>query len=73
VNEDVYMLWPIECKRNIRFFGPRKGHRYWRFGLGSRWETKRDGTRRFLSWSFFIGRYRLIFGKRNLIADMRNF
>lgn len=73
MSEDVYTYWPIELKRNIRFFGPRKGKGYWRFGLGSRWVTRRDGSRRFLGWSFFIGPYRLIFGKRNLMAEMSNF
>jgi hypothetical protein len=62
MNKDMYMLWPIELRRNIRNFGPRKGKGYWRFGLGSRWVIKRDGSRRILGWSFFIGRHRLIFG-----------
>lgn len=70
MNNDVYKLWPIEAKRNIRFFGPRKGKTYWRFGMGSRWEKKRDGSRRVFGWSFFIGPYRLIFGGRNFMAEI---
>ena len=72
MNRDVYALWPIEVKRNIRFFGPRKGKCYFRFGMGARWELKRDGSRRRLGWSFFIGRHRLILGKRNFLAEVRS-
>jgi hypothetical protein len=68
-----YAIFPIEVKRNIRFFGPRKGKKYWRFGMGARWELKRDGSRKILGWSFFIGRYRLIFGARSLLAEMSNY
>jgi hypothetical protein len=63
MNRDAYMLRPIELKRNIRALGRHKGKVYWRFGMGSRWEVKRDGSRRWLGWSFFVGPYRLVFGK----------
>jgi hypothetical protein len=61
--KDAYQFWPIRAKRNIALLGRRKGHLYWRVGMGSRWEAKRDGSRRILGWSFFIGPSRLIFGK----------
>ena len=53
---------PIRVKCNIAMFGLRKGHIYWKFGIGPKWEVKTDGSRRVLGWSFFIGPYRLIFG-----------
>lgn len=67
-----YALWPIEVKQNKRFFGPRKGKRYWRFGMGARWELKRNGSQKVLGWSFFIGRHRLIFGARNMLVEMQS-
>ncbi len=76
MNKNVYVFWPIRLKRNKAMFGKRKGHIYWRFGLGSRWESgwhkhqDAPGSKRLLGWSFFIGPYRLAFGKHNMLAEL---
>ena len=61
---NIYRLWPIQVRRNIKALGINKGKSYFRFGLGARWEEKRLDTKRILGWSFFVVFHRLVFGRK---------
>ena len=66
MDTDKLQLWPISIKSNRRSFGPNVDKIYMRFGNGSRWVNRQDGSYRIIGWSFFIGPVRLIFGTKQI-------